>query len=78
MSDGSFTSCQAIRIQISDSDYHGALAAGMRALLLSRRGPDGERAHRAHKALSTNDEAPADVVEDLESVIRWVKDYNRA
>ncbi|KAF9465007.1 HAD-like domain-containing protein [Collybia nuda] len=57
------------------SDYHGALTAGMRALLLTRPGPDGER---AHKTPVTSEGTPADVVEDLESVIQWVKDHNGA
>lgn len=70
-----FPHVRPFEFNFSDSDYRGALAAGMRALLLTRPGPDGER---AHKASNTSEEAPADVVEDLESVIRWVKDYNRA
>jgi hypothetical protein len=47
----------------------------MRGLLLLRPGPDGERAHKAPNASGG---AAADAVEDLESVIQWVKDYNRA
>lgn len=56
-----------------DSDYKGALNAGLKALLLRRLGLDGEQAHR-----SSDDEAldGVEAVEDLNEVIRWVNSYN--
>ncbi|KAF8070532.1 HAD-like domain-containing protein [Lyophyllum atratum] len=55
-----------------DSDYDGALAAGMKSLLLRRVGPDGEQAHKAPQEILKG----VRVVEDLNAVTRWVQNYN--
>jgi FMN phosphatase YigB (HAD superfamily) len=51
------------------SDYNGAVAAGMKALLLRRPGLDGEQAHR-----HPQDQVDAvQTVKDLGEVIHWMK-----
>jgi FMN phosphatase YigB (HAD superfamily) len=53
------------------SDYNGALAAGMKALLLRRSGPDGKQAHKPPQ----EQEDVVQTVKDLGEVIQWVKNY---
>ncbi|GLB37510.1 putative HAD-hyrolase-like [Lyophyllum shimeji] len=55
-----------------DSDYEGALAANMKALLLRRAGRDGEQAHKPPQELSSR----VQVVGNLHAVALWVKNHN--
>ena len=55
-------------------DYKGALATGMKALLLQRSGLDGEQAHKRpwpkQEPVTT-----VHTVKDLSEVIHWVETY---
>jgi hypothetical protein len=53
------------------SDYNGALAAGMKALLLRRSGMDGEQAHKPSQEQVNG----VQTVKDLGEVIQWVNMY---
>jgi len=52
-----------------ESDYHGARAAGMHALLLRRAGPEGDG---EHKEEGENLQG-VQVVSDLWGVVKWVE-----
>lgn len=53
----------------SDSDYYGAKACGLSALLVRRSGPDGE----AERKESDEDLTGVEVVRSLREVVEWVK-----
>jgi len=55
-----------------ESDYNGALAAGMKALLLQRSGLDGEQ---AHKRPGQETITAVRTVKDLGEVIHWVETF---
>ncbi|KAG6842173.1 hypothetical protein C0991_001666 [Blastosporella zonata] len=57
-----------------EADYDGARAAGMKAILLRRVGPDSEQAHKKTPKLRDD----VTVVEDLHAVAKWVANYNIA
>lgn len=54
------------------SDYHGARAAGMHALLIRRHGSDGEGEHREEG----EDLRDVSTVPNLLAVLDWVKQQN--
>lgn len=51
------------------SDYYGAQAAGMRALLIRRPSPDGDQEHKN----ADEDLRNARVVSSLHDVVGWVR-----
>lgn len=55
-----------------DSDYCGAQAAGMHAMLLRRPGPDGDGEHKE----VGEDLRHVNVVPSLSAVVDWVKSQN--
>ncbi|KAG6903017.1 hypothetical protein C0995_007450 [Termitomyces sp. Mi166 len=57
-----------------DADYHGAQAAGMKALLLRRNGADSAPAHRTLTELEGN----VAVAKDLQAVLGWVTTHNKS
>lgn len=54
------------------SDYHGARAAGIHALLLRRPGPEGE----GERKEEGEDLAGVEVVNGLQDVVQWVASRN--
>lgn len=62
---GSFSSL----IVTIKSDYHGARAAGMRALLIRRPSPDGDQEHKE----ADEDLRHVRVVSGLHDVVDWVR-----
>lgn len=54
------------------SDYHGAQAAGMHALLLRRPGREGKGEHKEEGEVLTN----VEVVNGLQDVVHWVAHRN--
>lgn len=61
----------SILTAIQYSDYNGALAAGMTALLLQRSGLDGEQAHKPPQEQGNAVQA----VKNLDEVIQWVRSH---
>lgn len=58
----------SFRVDVAFSDYHGALGAGMKALLLRRSGEDGAQAH-----IDEGEELKDVVVaEDLDTAMQWI------
>lgn len=62
-----------VKLTALHSDYRGAVAAGMHALLLRRPGPEGEGAHRD----KGEDLSGVQVISNLGEVTRWVMQYSR-
>ena len=58
----------SIYLDLSCSDYNGAVAAGFNALLLRREGPDG---YHEHKELD-EDINRGNVIHNLRDVMSWV------
>jgi len=56
-----------------DSDYHGARAAGMHALLLRRVGPEGD----GERKVGDENLKGVHVVNDLWGLLKWVEQQNR-
>lgn len=56
------------------SDYHGALAAGMQALLIRRPSPDGDQEHKK----AGEDLRNVRVVSSLDDVVEWVRSRTSA